>query len=57
MSTSLPREYFERLYANGADPWDFATSSYEQAKYGATLAALPAPRIGATLEMAARSGS
>ena len=56
MSTSLPREYFERLYANGADPWHFATSSYEQAKYDATLAALPAPRIGATLEIGCSIG-
>jgi cyclopropane fatty-acyl-phospholipid synthase-like methyltransferase len=56
MTASLPREYFEMLYANGADPWHFATSSYERAKYDATLAALPARRIGAALEIGCSIG-
>ena len=56
MSTSLPREYFEVLYADGADPWHFATSSYERAKYDATLAALPAPRIGSAREIGCSIG-
>ncbi len=56
MTASLPREYFEMLYANGADPWHFATSSYERAKYEATLAALPASRIGAALEIGCSIG-
>jgi SAM-dependent methyltransferase len=38
---SLPAQYFEGLYASNPDPWKFATSAYEQAKYHATLAALP----------------
>lgn len=33
-------DYFERLYADNPDPWDFATSDYEHRKYAATLAAL-----------------
>jgi len=36
----LGRDYFQRLYAADADPWDFATSPYEQQKYEATLAAV-----------------
>lgn len=36
----LGRDYFQRLYAADADPWDFATSPYEQRKYEATLAAV-----------------
>jgi 2-polyprenyl-3-methyl-5-hydroxy-6-metoxy-1,4-benzoquinol methylase len=56
MSDSLPREYFERLYAGNADPWHFATSSYEWAKYEVTLAALPAPRRRAALEIGCSIG-
>lgn len=40
-SGSLPPEYFDHVYRAKADPWDFATSPYEAAKYDATLAALP----------------
>jgi SAM-dependent methyltransferase len=36
----LSRDYFQGLYAADADPWDFATSLYEQRKYEATLAAI-----------------
>lgn len=40
-SSSLDQAYFDRVYEANADPWSFATSSYEQQKYEATLAALP----------------
>lgn len=40
-SGSLAPEYFDSLYKKKADPWDFATSPYEAAKYAATIAALP----------------
>ena len=33
--------HLEALYADRADPWDYARSTYELTKYGATLAALP----------------
>ena len=56
MSASLPRVYFEALYAEGADPWNFATSAYERHKYDATLAALPAARNGAVLEIGCSIG-
>jgi cyclopropane fatty-acyl-phospholipid synthase-like methyltransferase len=55
VSASLPRDYFEALYAGGADPWGFATSDYERAKYDATLAALPA-RIGTAFEIGCAIG-
>lgn len=38
---SVPTEHFEAVYANNPDPWNYRTSAYEQAKYAATLAALP----------------
>ncbi len=38
---TLAPDYFDGLYAADADPWRFATSDYERAKYEATLAALP----------------
>lgn len=38
---STPRSYFETIYAQSRDPWDFETSSYERRKYELTLAALP----------------
>lgn len=40
-SETLPPDYFERIYANNLDPWNFETSEYELAKYQSTIAALP----------------
>ena len=37
---SLPADYFAAIYARDPDPWRFAESDYERAKYAATLAAL-----------------
>ena len=37
---SIPRAYFEDLYADNPDPWGFATSDYEREKYDATLSAI-----------------
>ncbi len=36
----LTATFFERLYERTDDPWSFATSPYENAKYDATLAHL-----------------
>jgi SAM-dependent methyltransferase len=33
-------EFFEGMYRTAADPWNFATSEYEQRRYAATIAAL-----------------
>jgi hypothetical protein len=41
MSATADLARFERLYQQSPDPWGYRTSSYEQEKYAATLAALP----------------
>ncbi|MCK0207953.1 nodulation S family protein [Starkeya koreensis] len=56
MSRSLPPGYFEALYARSPDPWRFETSAYEDAKYTATLAALPRPRYAQALEVGCSIG-
>src|SRR3954469_8716047 len=33
-------EHFQRLYDTSADPWQFRSSAYEQAKYRRTIAAV-----------------
>ena len=53
---SLPPAYFEALYARDSDPWRFATSPYEHAKYAATLGALPAPRFARAFEVGCAIG-
>ncbi|OJU85781.1 MAG: hypothetical protein BGO11_07840 [Solirubrobacterales bacterium 70-9] len=60
MSTSTdddraPVEHFERLAHQSEDPWNYATSPYEQAKYRTTLDYLPA-RTGRTLELGCSVG-
>ncbi len=41
---ALPTEYFERLYAESPDPWDFGARWYERRKRELTLASLPRAR-------------
>jgi SAM-dependent methyltransferase len=41
----LDRDYFEDLYAQSTDPWDFETSDYEQRKYERTLGVLGGRRF------------
>jgi SAM-dependent methyltransferase len=53
---TLGARYFERLYAADPDPWRFATSPYERAKYTATLAALPRARYQAAFEIGCSIG-
>lgn len=53
---SLPAAYFDALYAKNADPWRFASSLYERAKYQATLDALPAPRFSRAFEIGCSIG-
>lgn len=55
-ASSLPPEYFEALYEQNPDPWRFATSLYEQAKYQETLRSLPQPRYGRALEVGCSIG-
>ncbi len=49
-------DHFERLYQENPDPWGFATSAYEQAKYDATLAALGSRRFQSALEIGCSIG-
>jgi SAM-dependent methyltransferase len=48
--------YFEALYAADDDPWDFATSRYERAKYDHTVAALGGRRFARGLEVGCSIG-
>ncbi len=50
-----PVEHFERLAREREDPWDYATSPYEQDKYRLTLDYLP-ERTGRTLELGCSVG-
>jgi len=52
----LGREYFEGLYAESGDPWDFETSEYERNKYGRTLEVLGERRFERALEVGASIG-
>ena len=53
---SLPPAYFDRIYEEHADPWNFETSPYERDKYSATIASLPRARYGAALEIGCSIG-
>ena len=56
MSDSLSTEYFDKLYQQNEDPWDFETSAYERDKYAATLAALPNERYQNAFEIGCSIG-
>ena len=50
---SLGAAYFAAIYERNDDPWGFATSPYERAKYDATMgprAALISTAVGLTCE-------
>lgn len=53
---TLPLSHFEDLYRHSDDPWRFASSGYEAAKYAATLAALPRARYRRALEVGCSIG-
>ncbi len=57
-SDSLRSDYFESLYGRSADgdPWRFAESLYEAAKYKATLDRLPRLRYTSALEVGCSIG-
>ena len=56
MTASLDRSYFDSIYEADADPWRFASSPYERAKYAATLAALGGRRYRLALEVGCSIG-
>jgi len=53
---SIPPAWFEDLYAREGDPWSFATSPYEAAKYDHTLSRLPDGRFARALEVGCANG-
>lgn len=55
-ATRIEGGYFERLYRAQGDPWHFATSAYERAKYEATLAALEGRHFERALEVGCSIG-
>ncbi|MFD2936620.1 class I SAM-dependent DNA methyltransferase [Spirosoma flavum] len=54
--SSLPITYFDDVYRANDDPWAFETSPYEQAKYAATIAALPQERYTNAFEIGCSIG-
>ena len=46
----LDDAYFERIYADGHDPWGFESRWYEARKYQLTMAALPRQRYRRAFE-------
>ncbi len=54
--TRTPLDSFEAKYREAGDPWDYATSPYELAKYARTVAALDGRHFGRGLELAASIG-
>ncbi len=50
-------DHLHDLYAHTDDPWHFATSPYEQAKFRATRGALGRDRYAAALEIGCGNGS
>jgi SAM-dependent methyltransferase len=53
---SLDAAYFARVYAERADPWEFATSPYEGEKYDATIGALAGERFASGFEIGCSVG-
>jgi 2-polyprenyl-3-methyl-5-hydroxy-6-metoxy-1,4-benzoquinol methylase len=55
-ATSVPAEYFKRLYKQDADPWKFCSSDYERRKYADTMASLPRDRFDSVLDVGCSIG-
>ena len=55
-SSSYQADYFDALYSENPDPWEFATSEYERDKYADTVAALPRERYLSGLEVGCSIG-
>jgi SAM-dependent methyltransferase len=56
MKPSLPGSYFDDIYQRDPDPWRFATSPYEAAKYEDTLKALHGSRYDSAFEIGCSIG-
>lgn len=55
-TASLDAAYFDSLYADKSDPWDFEDSVYEARKYDATIDALGGERATRALEVGCSIG-
>jgi cyclopropane fatty-acyl-phospholipid synthase-like methyltransferase len=53
---TLKPDHFDALYAADPDPWSFAASPYERAKYTLTLNAMPKLRSRSALEVGCSIG-
>ncbi|AFY95342.1 SAM-dependent methyltransferase [Chamaesiphon minutus] len=53
---SLTTDFFEALYRENPDPWQFATSEYEAKKYATTLNSLPRDRYQSAFEIGGSIG-
>jgi trans-aconitate methyltransferase len=53
---TLKPDHFDALYAADPDPWNFAASPYERAKYTLTLDAMPKLRCRSALEVGCSIG-
>lgn len=53
---TFDQAYFDSLYRDNPDPWQFRVSTYEKEKYAATLAALPCTRYEHILELGSSIG-
>ena len=53
---TFDQSYFDDLYRDNPDPWDFRSSEYEKNKYAATLAALPREHYVHALELGCSIG-
>lgn len=53
---TLTEKYFEDVYAENDDPWNFAASVYEAEKYAATLRALPREKYKNAFEVGCSIG-
>ncbi|MGR3512117.1 MAG: SAM-dependent methyltransferase [Paracoccaceae bacterium] len=54
--TTAPQSHLDALYAATDDPWAFRSSAYEQERFDAVVAALPAGRFAAVLEIGCGNG-
>jgi hypothetical protein len=54
--TQIPSEQFEARYRIDPDPWNFATSDYEQRRFDITVACLPPGRFRRAFEPACAGG-
>jgi len=52
----VPADDFEARYRLDDDPWQFATSEYEQRRFDVTVASLPAVRFGRVFEPGCAGG-